>query len=49
MPFGLKNAGATYQRDMNAIFYDFIEKFMQVYIDNVVIKSSSQGGHVEHL
>lgn len=31
MPFDFKNAGEIYQRSMNAIFHDFIEKFMQVY------------------
>ncbi|XP_050918351.1 uncharacterized protein LOC127135753 [Lathyrus oleraceus] len=36
MPFGLKNDGATYQRAMNSIFHDYIETFMQVYIDDVV-------------
>jgi len=41
MPFGLKNAGATYQRAMNLMFHDFIEDFMQVYIDDIVVKSSS--------
>ncbi|PNX86187.1 hypothetical protein L195_g042264 [Trifolium pratense] len=45
MPFGLKNAGATYQRAMNLIFHDFIEIFMQVYIDDIVVKSSSQDEH----
>lgn len=35
MPFGLKNAGATYQRAMNTIFHDFIEKFTKIYIDNI--------------
>ncbi|XP_050914990.1 uncharacterized protein LOC127129933 [Lathyrus oleraceus] len=49
MPFGLKNAGATYPRAMNAIFHEFIKKFMQVYIYDIVIKSSSQGGHLDHL
>lgn len=49
MSFGLKNAGATYQRAMNAIFHDFIEKFMQVYIDDIMVKSSSQEGHLDHL
>jgi hypothetical protein len=41
VPFDLKNAGATYQRAMNLMFHDFIEDFMQVYIDVIVVKSSS--------
>ncbi|KAM2504330.1 hypothetical protein PS1_038265 [Malus domestica] len=39
MLFGLKNAGATYQRAMNTIFHDLIGTIVEVYIDNVVIKS----------
>ncbi|XP_058766321.1 uncharacterized protein LOC131639897 [Vicia villosa] len=35
MSFGLKNPGATYQRVMNSMFHDFIENFMQVYIDDI--------------
>ncbi|XP_039686971.1 uncharacterized protein [Medicago truncatula] len=49
MPFGLKNAGVTYQRAMNLMFHDFIENFMQVYIDDIVVKSSSEERHLEHL
>src|ERR1044072_791465 len=49
IPFDLKNAGATYQRVMNTIFHDFIKTFMQVYIDDVVIKSASKNGHLDHL
>src|ERR1051325_7259 len=49
MPFGLKNAGATYQRAMNTIFHDFIESFMQIYIDDIVIKSVSDEDHLNHL
>jgi len=49
MPFGLKNVGATYQRAMNSMFHDFIEKFMQVYIDDIVVKSSSEEDHLNHL
>ena len=49
MPFGLKNAGATYQRAMNTIFHDFINTFMQVYIDDIVIKSVSRKNHIDHL
>jgi len=47
--FGLKNVGATYQRAMNSMFHDFIDKFMQVYVDDIVIKSSSKDDHLEHL
>src|ERR1044072_9480283 len=49
MPFGLKNAGATYQRVMNSMFHDFIEEFMQVYIDDIVIKSNNKSTHLQHL
>ncbi|KAM2928642.1 hypothetical protein COP2_035877 [Malus domestica] len=38
MPFGLKNANATYQRAMNTIFHDLISTTVEVYIDDVVIK-----------
>jgi hypothetical protein len=46
MTFGLKNAGSTYQRVMNMIFHDLLGKLLEVYIDNVVMKSS---GFKEHL
>ncbi|XP_059630097.1 uncharacterized protein LOC132273081 [Cornus florida] len=49
MPFGLKNAGATYQRAMNSIFHDMIGRFMEIYIDDVVVKSSAKRQHLEHL
>jgi hypothetical protein len=39
MTFGLKNAGATYQRAMNLIFYDLLRVLMEVYIDDMVVKS----------
>jgi len=49
MAFGLKNVGATYQRAMNSMFHDFIEDFMQVYIDDIVVKSSSEDKHLDQL
>jgi len=49
MPFGLKNAGATYQREKNSIFHDFIDKFMQIFIDDIVVKSSSGDDHLGQL
>jgi hypothetical protein len=44
MTFGLKNAGATYQRAMNYIYHDLIGKLVEIYIDDVVVKSTSIGG-----
>jgi hypothetical protein len=41
MTFGLKNVGATYQRAMNYIFHEYIDKIVQIYIDDVVVKSES--------
>ncbi|XP_021824643.1 uncharacterized protein LOC110765743 [Prunus avium] len=49
MPFGLKNAGATYQRAMNLIFHDLIGRTVEVYIDDVVVKSPSKDDNVKHL
>jgi hypothetical protein len=46
MNFGLKNVGATYQRAMNLIFHDLLRVLMEVYIDNVVVKSV---GFEEHM
>ena len=39
MPFGLKNAGATYQRLVNRMFQKQIGTFMEVYIDDMLVKS----------
>ncbi|KAH9294018.1 hypothetical protein KI387_040778, partial [Taxus chinensis] len=36
MPFGLKNAGATYQRVMTYIFHDLLHKTMEDYIDDLL-------------
>jgi hypothetical protein len=49
MTFGSKNAGAMYQRAMNYIYHDLIDKLVEIYIDDVVVKSTSTGGHLEDL
>ncbi|CAL9011340.1 unnamed protein product [Prunus brigantina] len=49
MPFGLRNAGATYQRAMNSVFHDMIGHSLEVYIDDVVIKSPEEGNHISNL
>lgn len=49
MPFGLKNTGATYQLAMNYIFQDLIGECLEVYIDDVVVKSQTFGQHLKDL
>ncbi|KAK0606003.1 hypothetical protein LWI29_033080 [Acer saccharum] len=49
MPFGLKNAGATYQRLVNKLFKPLIGKSMEVYIDDMITKSQEAHQHPEDL
>jgi hypothetical protein len=49
MTFGLKNAGATYQRAMNLIFHDLLEIILEIYINDVVVKSDSMDSHLANL
>ncbi|GAU46907.1 hypothetical protein TSUD_299580 [Trifolium subterraneum] len=49
MPFGLKNAGATYQRAMTTLFHDMMHKEIEVYVDDMIAKSRTEEEHVEHL
>ena len=49
MTFGLKNAGVTYQRAMNFIFHEFIGKIVEIYIDDVVVKSGDFAKHLADL
>ena len=45
MPFGLKNAGATYQRAATTILHDMIHKEVEVDVDNMIVKSKEREGH----
>jgi len=49
MPFGLKNAGATYQRLMNKVFSHLMDKCVEVYVDDMVVKSPSHQQHAQDL
>uniref|UniRef100_A0A2N9IPQ6 Uncharacterized protein n=1 Tax=Fagus sylvatica TaxID=28930 RepID=A0A2N9IPQ6_FAGSY len=49
MPFGLKNAGATYQRLMNRMFHDQIGRNVEVYVDDMLVKSKEEDGHLDDL
>ena len=49
MPFGLKNSSETYQRAMNVIFHDMLGHHMEIYIDDIVVKSKKVAEHVNHL
>ncbi|CAL8083348.1 unnamed protein product [Prunus armeniaca] len=49
MPFGLKNAGATYQRAMQKIFGDMLHKNVKCYVDDLVIKSKRREDHLKDL
>ncbi|KAL0854260.1 hypothetical protein Bca101_059412 [Brassica carinata] len=49
MPFSLKNAGSTYQRVVNMMFADQIGLTMEVYIDDMLVKSLKVEDHISHL
>ena len=49
MSFSLKNAGATYQRLMNKMFAHQIGRNVQVYVDNMLVKSQRNDDHLDDL
>ena len=49
MPFGLKNAGATYQRLVNHMFRPQIGQNVEVYVDDMLVKSLDEKKHLEDL
>ncbi|XP_028549778.1 uncharacterized protein LOC110092989 [Dendrobium catenatum] len=49
MPFGLKNAGATYQRAMTHIFDELIHQKVECYVDDLVVKSIDRKDHLQDL
>ncbi|CAL9022627.1 unnamed protein product, partial [Prunus brigantina] len=49
MPFGLKNAGATYQRLVNKTFKEQIGRTMEVYVDDMLVKAPKRADHLKNL
>ena len=49
MPFGLKNAGTTYQRLVTKMFHDHIGKSMVIYVDDILVKSKKRDDHLSGL
>ncbi|KAI5155002.1 hypothetical protein ENBRE01_3481, partial [Enteropsectra breve] len=49
MPFGLVNAPSTFQRYMTSIFAELIGKFVMIYLDDIIIFSTSINEHLTHL
>ena len=49
MSFGLKNAGATYQRLVNKMFSKQIGRKMEVYVDDMLVKSKEELAHLDNL
>jgi hypothetical protein len=49
MPFGLMNAGETFQRDMDITFIGEKDKFMVIYLDDITVFSTYDDEHLQHL
>ena len=49
MPFRLKNAGVVYQRLVNKMFSRQIGRNMEVYVDDMLVKSKEENTHLDNL
>ena len=49
LPFGLTNAPATFMMLMNNVFHEYLDKFVIIYLDDILIYSKSKEEHLQHL
>ena len=49
MPFGLKNASATYQRMATALLHDIMHNEVEMYVDDMIVKANNREGHIVNL
>jgi hypothetical protein len=49
MPFGLTNAPTYFMYLMNKVFMEYLDKFIVVFIDDIVVYSKNEEEHTEHL
>ena len=49
MSFGLKNVGATYQRTTTTLFHDMMHRDVEVYVDDIIVKSQDRSDHLAAL
>ena len=49
MPFSLKNVGATYKRLVNMMFKNLIRKAVEMYVDDILVKSKLAEDYIKHL
>ena len=49
MPLGLKNRGTTYKRIATTLFHDMMHRDVEVYIDDMIVKSRDKANHLEAL
>ena len=49
LPFGLTNAPATFMTLMNNVFHEYLDKFVVIYLDDILVYSKTKTDYIQHL